>query len=149
MNLKQKIFYAIGGLLIGNAILFGLMIGLKTFDSDKNQREISVQEVFQKINSEQIISASFENSTVVFEDINGEKIFSTVGSEPTREVFLEAINQHNKTNSKYPIRIEMKAANSSWNWLVLINALPFAFILFAIFAVIAAYFISKRSSKLT
>lgn len=148
MNLKQKIFYAVGGFLIGNVILFGLLIGLKTFDSDKNQREISIQEAIQKINSEQIISASFQNSTVVLEDINGEKFVSIIGSEPTRDVFLEAVFQYNKAGSKYPIRIEMKPENSGWGWLILINALPFAFILLSIFAVIGAYFIGKRSSKL-
>lgn len=148
MNLKQKIFYAVGGFLIGNAILIGLFWGLKTYNTDKKQREISIQEAFQKINSEQIISATFKNSTVVIEDTNGEKFISIDASDSTREVFMEAIKQHNIANSKYPIRIEMKPASSGWGWLVLINALPFAFILCSIFAVIAAFFIGKRSSKL-
>lgn len=147
MNLKQKIFYAVGGLLIGNALLLVLFWGLQSAPYQK-QREISVKEAFQKMDGNFIISATFENSSVVFEDTNGEKFVSTSCADTNCEVFFEAIKKYNLDNSKYPIRIEMKAANNGWSRLVLIKFLPFVLLFTAICFFIAAFFIAGKNNKL-
>lgn len=147
MNLKQKIFYAVGGFLIGNAILIFLFWGLQTAPYKKTS-QIKLGEAIQKLENEEIKEVNFRGIYVRFVDKEGNEFETTLGSEPVRENILNKIKESNKSHSSSSIKYNEEPASSGWGWLILINALPFAFFLFLIFAVIAAFFIGKRSSKL-
>lgn len=147
MNLKQKIFYAIGGFLIGNSLLILLFWGLQAAPNKKTS-QIKLDEAIQKLENKEIKEVHFRGSYSRFVDKEGNDFETTLGSEPTRENVLNKIKEYNKSRSSSSIKYSEEPASSGWGWLVLINALPFAFILCSIFAVIAAFFIGKRSSKL-
>ena len=142
--MKHKIFYAVGGFLLGNALLVGLFFGAKVFIGNENYQEISLQEAVKKIDNEQVKEVNLKNSTAVLEDVGGGKFETVIASEPTREALLISIREFNKNNPAKSIKYTEEPANSGLYRLILINFLPYAMLGFSIIFIIAAFFMLRK-----
>lgn len=149
MKIKQKLFYAVGGFFIGNAILLGLILGFKVFDSKEQISQIELNTATQKIENQQIREITFKNNPyVIFEDVSGNKFEVITDGEPTRESLLNSVKEYNKLHSTQMIKLNMEPARIGWGWLVLINFVPFALIGIGLIFFIAAFFITGKKEKL-
>lgn len=142
--MKHKIFYAVGGFLLGNALLAGLFFGANTIIGNEKYREISLQEAVKKIDNEQVKEVNLKNSTAVLEDVGGNKFETVIASEPTREAVLTSVKEFNKTNPQKSIKYTETPANSGLYRLILINFLPYAMLGFSIIFIIAAFFMLRK-----
>lgn len=93
----------------------------------KAPQELSIDNAIARINNKDFKKAYFKQSSVEFTDANGNVYFSTIGSDPTRDMLLEKVVDFNKANEGTSAVIEVKEepVSNGWGWLLLIQALPF------------------------
>ncbi len=89
----------------------------------KSPEELSISAAATRIQNKDFKSAHFSQSQVEFEDKNGAKYFTTLGSDPTREQLLTAATAVN-AESPDAIKVTEDAASSNWGWLLIFNILP-------------------------
>jgi len=91
----------------------------------KSPDEISLDQVYARIDNKQVKEAVFKQSQVEITDPDNKKFFAKLGSDPTREALVAKVNSYNQLNGSAPIKYTEEEASSGWGWIVLINALPF------------------------
>jgi cell division protease FtsH len=109
-------------MIISSALLFVWYLQSK---QAKNPQDLPIDRAIAQINNKEFREANFKQSQVEFLDNAGNKLITTVGSDPTREALLKAVNDFNQANPSAAIKTTEEPASSGWGWLVLINALPF------------------------
>lgn len=93
----------------------------------KAPQELSINDAIARINNKDFKKAYFKQSSVEFTDANGNVYFSTIGSDPTRDMLLEKVVDFNKANEGTSAVIEVKEEppSNGWGWLMLIQVFPF------------------------
>ncbi|HQU82332.1 MAG TPA: ATP-dependent zinc metalloprotease FtsH [Pyrinomonadaceae bacterium] len=108
-------------MIISSALLFVWFLQSK---QTKNPAEWTVDQTVTRIKNKEVKEVLFKASQADLVDANGNKFFTTIGSDATRELLLKETGAVNESNPNY-IKITDEAQSSGWGWLVLINALPF------------------------
>jgi len=109
-------------MLIGSAVLFVWFLQNK---QGKAPQDLTIDAAVTRINNKDFKEAFFKASQVEFVDQNGEKFITTIGSDPTREMLVKTINDHNAANPSSKIKTEEEPQSSGMWWLVIIQILPF------------------------
>ena len=109
-------------MIISSAMLFVWFLQGR---QGKNPEALTLDEVVTRVNNVQIKEANFKQSQVDLTDINNNKYFANLGSDPTRESLQKTVIEFNKNNPNAIIKWQEEPSSSGWGWLVLINALPF------------------------
>ncbi|MFV0389228.1 MAG: ATP-dependent zinc metalloprotease FtsH [Pyrinomonadaceae bacterium] len=98
----------------------------------KAPEELSVDTAVARINNKDFKSVHFGQSQVEFEDQNGKKFYTTIGSDPVREQILTATSNVNNERPQ-TIKVTEEAASSGWGWILALQLLPIL-IIFGILA---------------
>ena len=109
-------------MIISSALLFVWYLQSK---QAKSPQDLPIDRAIAQINNKEFREATFKQSQVEFLDNAGNKLVTTIGSDPTREALLKAVTDFNAANPSVAIKTSEEPASSGWGWLVLINALPF------------------------
>ncbi|MEP6902525.1 MAG: ATP-dependent zinc metalloprotease FtsH [Actinomycetota bacterium] len=108
-------------MIISSAMLFVWFLQSK---QTKSPSELTLDQTVTRIKNKEIKETFFKASQVDVTDKDGNKFFTTIGSDATRESLLKEANAVNDVNQSY-IKITDEPQSSGWGWIVLINALPF------------------------
>lgn len=109
-------------MIISSAMLFVWFLQSK---QTKSPDELSLDQVYTRIDNKQVKEAVFKQSQVEITDAENKKFYAKLGSDPTREALVGKVNSYNQLNASAPIKYTEEEASSGWGWIVLINALPF------------------------
>jgi len=109
-------------MIISSALLFVWFLQSK---QGSNPQDLTIDAAVTRIKNKDFKEAFFKASQVEFVDQNGEKFITTIGSDPTREMLVKTINEHNEANPSSKIKTEEEPQSSGWGWLLLIQILPF------------------------
>ena len=109
-------------MIISSAMLFVYFLQGR---GGKNPQELSLDQVYTRIENKDIKEVFLKQSQVELTDAAGNKFFANLGSDPTREAVLKKINDFNTANTSSTIKLTEEPASSGLFWIVLINALPF------------------------
>ena len=93
--------------------------------STKAPQELTIDLAVARVNNKEFKEAVFKQSQVEFTDANGAKWVTSIGSDPTREALLKAVNDFNTQNASATIKTSEEPSSSGIGWLVLIQFLPF------------------------
>ena len=91
----------------------------------KAAQDLSIDMAITRIENKEFKEALFKQSAVEFTDQNGNKFVTRIGSDPTRELLANSVNEFNKQNASSRILTNEEEASSGLGWLILIQALPF------------------------
>ena len=91
----------------------------------KAAQDLSIDMAITRIENKEFKEALFKQSAVEFTDQNGNKFVTRIGSDPTRELLANTVNEFNKQNASSRILTNEEEASSGLGWLILIQALPF------------------------
>ena len=88
---------------------------------------MAINEAITRITNKDFKEASIKQSGVEFTDAAGNKFVTTLGSDATRKLLVDKMDEFNKTNdgTSAVIKYTEEPASSGLGWLILINALPF------------------------
>jgi len=88
---------------------------------------LAINEAITRITNKDFKEASIKQSGVEFTDAAGNKFVTTLGSDATRKLLVDKMDEFNKTNdgTSAVIKYTEEPASSGLGWLILINALPF------------------------
>ncbi|MCA1589942.1 MAG: hypothetical protein LC734_06020, partial [Acidobacteria bacterium] len=109
-------------MIISIALVFVWFLNGK---NTKGAQNLSIDMAITRIENKEFKEAVFRQSAVEFTDQSNNKFLTTVGSDPTRELLVKAVNDFNKENQSNKIVTSEDEASSGLGWLVLINILPF------------------------
>lgn len=145
MNIHRRNFFILG-------TLFGVILSVTALAvflylpaiSPNSSKELSTDQAISLIKDKKINEANFSNRQVNFTDIYDKNYFSTVGSDATHELLYREIAQGNEANAN-PVKVTEEPQSSGMFWLILINALPFIFILF--FTIFSLYWYFNNKPK--
>ncbi len=107
--------------IISSAMVFAYFL---QGNKGKNPQELTVDQAQTRIKNKDIKKAFFKASQVEWTDGGGNKFFTTIGSDATRESLQKDIDDVNNASQNY-IETTDEAQSSGWGWILLINALPF------------------------
>jgi cell division protease FtsH len=110
--------------IISAALLFVWYLQGK---QQKAPQELAINEAITRITNKDFKEASIKQSGVEFTDAAGNKFVTTLGSDATRKLLVDKMDEFNKTNdgTSSVIKYTEEPASSGLGWLILINALPF------------------------
>jgi len=110
--------------IISAALLFVWYLQGK---QQKAPQELAINEAITRITNKDFKEASIKQSGVEFTDAAGNKFVTTLGSDATRKLLVDKMDEFNKTNdgTSAVIKYTEEPASSGLGWLILINALPF------------------------
>jgi cell division protease FtsH len=110
--------------VIASVVLFLWFLRTK---QEKPAQELTIDAAIERINNKDFKQAYFRESSIEFTDVNGNKFYTTLGSNATRELFIKKIDEFNAANRGTSAVIENKEepASSGFGWLLLIQILPF------------------------
>ena len=91
----------------------------------KAVQDLSIDMAITRIQNKEFKEALFKQSAVEFTDNNGNKFVTRIGSDPTRELLVNAVNKFNNENPSTSIAMNEEEQSSGLGWLILIQALPF------------------------
>lgn len=91
----------------------------------KASQDLSIDMAVTRIENKEFKEALFKQSAVEFTDLSGNKFVTRIGSDPTRELLTNTVNEFNKANPSSKILTNEEEASSGLGWLILIQALPF------------------------
>ncbi|MGQ0541110.1 MAG: ATP-dependent zinc metalloprotease FtsH [Blastocatellia bacterium] len=93
----------------------------------KNPTELAINEAITRINNKDFKEASIKQSGVEFTDASGNKYVTTIGSDATRKLLVDKMDDFNKSNegTSSVIKYNEEPTSSGLGWLILIQALPF------------------------
>ena len=91
----------------------------------KPSQDLSIDMAITRIENKEFKEALFKQSAVEFTDLSGNKFVTKIGSDPTRELLTNTVNEFNKANPSSKILTNEEEASSGLGWLILIQALPF------------------------
>ncbi|MEO8041516.1 MAG: ATP-dependent zinc metalloprotease FtsH [Acidobacteriota bacterium] len=91
----------------------------------KVSQDLSIDMAVTRIENKEFKEALFKQSAVEFTDMSGNKFVTRIGSDPTRELLTNTVNEFNKANPSSKILTNEEEASSGLGWLILIQALPF------------------------
>ena len=91
----------------------------------KPSQDLSIDMAVTRIENKEFKEALFKQSAVEFTDLSGSKFVTKIGSDPTRELLTNTVNEFNKANPSSKILTNEEEASSGLGWLILIQALPF------------------------
>jgi cell division protease FtsH len=91
----------------------------------KPSQDLSIDMAVTRIENKDFKEALFKQSAVEFTDQSGNKFVTKIGSDPTRELLTNTVNEFNKANPGSKILTNEEEASSGLGWLILIQALPF------------------------
>jgi cell division protease FtsH len=91
----------------------------------KASQDLSIDGAVTRIENKEFRDALFKQSAVEFTDLSGNKYVTRIGSDPTRELLTNTVNEFNKQNPSSKIVTNEEEASSGLGWLILIQALPF------------------------
>lgn len=93
----------------------------------KNPTELAINEAITRINNKDFKEASIKQSGVEFTDASGNKYVTTIGSDATRKLLVDKMDEFNKANegTNSVIKYNEEPTSSGLGWLILIQALPF------------------------
>ena len=91
----------------------------------KAAQDLSIDMAITRIQNKEFKEALFKQSAVEFTDNNGNKFVTRIGSDPTRELLVNAVNKFNGENTSASIAMNEEEQSSGLGWLILIQALPF------------------------
>ena len=91
----------------------------------KAAQDLSIDMAVTRIQNKEFKEALFKQSSVEFTDQSGGKFVTKIGSDPTRELLVNAVNKFNDENSGTRIIYNEEETSSGLGWLILIQALPF------------------------
>ncbi len=109
-------------MIIASALLFVWYLQDR---QSKPAQDLTIDLAITRIQNKEFTEAAFKASQVEFTDAEGNKLVTTLGSEPTREKLLNTITGFNEANTGSQIKITEEPTSSGLGWLILINALPF------------------------
>ncbi|HXF42256.1 MAG TPA: ATP-dependent zinc metalloprotease FtsH [Pyrinomonadaceae bacterium] len=110
--------------VIASVVLFLWFLRTK---QEKPAQELTIDAAIERINNKDFKQAYFRESSIEFTDVTGNKFYTTLGSNATRELFIKKIDEFNAANRGTSAVIENKEepASSGFGWLLLIQILPF------------------------
>jgi cell division protease FtsH len=109
-------------MIISSALVFVWYLQTKQSQPPK---ELSIDMAVTRIANKEIKEAAFKQSQVEFVDTNGSKLVTSLGSDATRAMLINKIDDFNRDNPTLLIKTNEEPVSSGLGWLVLVNALPF------------------------
>jgi cell division protease FtsH len=109
-------------MIISSALVFVWYLQTKQSTPPK---ELTIDMAVTRIANKEIKEAAFKQSQVEFVDTNNSKLVTSLGSDATRAMLINKIDDFNRDNPTLLIKTSEEAVSSGLGWLVLVNALPF------------------------
>ena len=109
-------------MIISSALVFVWFLQGK---QTKPAQDLSIDMAVTRVENKEFKEALFGQSSVEFTDMNGAKFVTKIGSDPTRELLSNTVNEFNKQNPSNRILTTEEPASSGFGWLILIQLLPF------------------------
>lgn len=104
MNLKQKLFYALAGFLLGNFILASAVFGFKYY-SENSQKNISLKDAIYLIENNEIKEVNIISDRAELVNHSGIKLTVENVLEAQREFLISAVTDFNKENQRSSIKV--------------------------------------------
>ncbi|QYO68417.1 ATP-dependent zinc metalloprotease FtsH [Leptolyngbya sp. 7M] len=110
-------------LISGALLLVYYLQGKQT----KAPQELAINEAITRINNKDFKEAAIKQSGVEFTDADGNKFVTSLGSDATRKLLVDKMDEFNKANegTSAVIKYTEEPASSGLGWLFLIQLLPF------------------------
>jgi cell division protease FtsH len=126
-DLVVKLSSKVKQILIWVLLISGAVVLVFALNSNKGKSptELSINEAMTRISDKQFSEALFKSSQVEFTDADKNKFFVNVGSDPTRELLMTAVNNFNETNKATPIKSNEEPISSGYLFSMIISFLPF------------------------
>ncbi len=109
-------------MIISSALIF---VWLLQGNKEGSPKDLSIDEAVSRIERKEFKKAHFTAGKVEFTDAKENKFFTTLGSDPTRELLINRIDKVNELNPNEKLNYTEEEQSSGWFWIVLLNALPF------------------------
>ncbi len=90
----------------------------------KAPEKLSIDLAVTRIENKEFKEVLFKQQSAEFTDVNGAKFVTTLGSDPTRELLVNKVQEFNKANTGSTIAMTEEEASSGLGWFVLIQFLP-------------------------
>ncbi|WP_225931346.1 ATP-dependent zinc metalloprotease FtsH [Leptolyngbya sp. 7M] len=123
MNSKARQILMWMMLISGALLLVYYLQGKQT----KAPQELAINEAITRINNKDFKEAAIKQSGVEFTDADGNKFVTSLGSDATRKLLVDKMDEFNKANegTSAVIKYTEEPASSGLGWLFLIQLLPF------------------------
>ncbi len=108
-------------LISGALLLVYYLQGKQTKAAEK----LSIDLAVTRLENKEFKEVLFKQQAAEFTDVNGNKFVTTLGSDPTRELLVNKVQEFNKANTGSTIAMNEEEASSGLGWIFLIQLLPF------------------------
>jgi ATP-dependent Zn protease len=119
MTLRQKLFYAFSGFVIGNALLAALVVGFYFYSQHSpTEIELTFDTAMSRINSPELKGVRFNNEKAIFKQEDHEEVFS-ISTDAQRELLLKKIDERNINSPVNAVKVE-ESAESTGHFMTLV-----------------------------
>ncbi len=108
-------------LISGALLLVYYLQGKQTKAAEK----LSIDLAVTRLENKEFKEVLFKQQAAEFTDVNGNKFVTTLGSDPTRELLVNKVQEFNKSNTGSTVAMNEEEASSGLGWIFLIQLLPF------------------------
>lgn len=118
---KQVLLWLV---IISGALVFVWYLQTKQTTPPK---ELAINEAITRINNKDFKEATIKHSGVEFVDQSGNKFITSIGSDATRKLLIDKMDEFNKANegTSGVIKYDEEPTSSGFGWQILVSFLPF------------------------
>ncbi|MFN0139912.1 MAG: ATP-dependent zinc metalloprotease FtsH [Pyrinomonadaceae bacterium] len=118
---KQVLLWLV---IISGALVFVWYLQTKQTTPPK---ELAINEAITRINNKDFKEATIKHSGVEFVDQSGGKFITSIGSDATRKLLVDKMDEFNKANegTSTVIKYNEEPTSSGFGWQILVSFLPF------------------------